>query len=237
MNTENYENNSTKAGIYRIKNNVNGKSYIGSTRNFRKRKSEHLRTLINNTHHSILLQRAYNKYGVENFIFEVVELCNIVELLKREQWFIDNYEVSKAITGYNICPIAGSPAGKPCTEEHKAKISKSKKGQRIGIIPDNLESIRYMTKRSVDEYYKGIKTLTYESASEAGRAHNINYKSINNACRYLTPNMERVLPGYTFRYTDGGIPRELVSKKDGNKICRKNKLIKLRGDILQVQQF
>ena len=48
--------------IYKIKNNINDKVYIGSTKDFEKRKSRHLNELKNNKHHSIYFQRFYNKY-------------------------------------------------------------------------------------------------------------------------------------------------------------------------------
>lgn len=48
------------SGIYRI--NINNKCYIGSAVNIKHRWMRHKTQLTNQTHHSILLQRAYNKY-------------------------------------------------------------------------------------------------------------------------------------------------------------------------------
>ncbi len=48
------------------------KSYIGSTINFKKRKREHTNDLRNNDD-SIKFQRAYNKYGHKNMIYEEIE--------------------------------------------------------------------------------------------------------------------------------------------------------------------
>lgn len=56
-------NNPFNCGVYRWFNTVNGKSYVGSSANINKRKQEHLKGLTSNNHHSIKLQRAWNKYG------------------------------------------------------------------------------------------------------------------------------------------------------------------------------
>ena len=52
------------SSIYSITNLINGKMYIGSTVNTNVRWLKHKRELLNGTHHSNKLQRAFNKYGV-----------------------------------------------------------------------------------------------------------------------------------------------------------------------------
>ena len=68
-----------KSGIYKILNIINNKIYIGSAVNIDRRWSEHKSLLTNNKHHSKYLQNSFNKYGTENFLFEVVEKfsCNM----------------------------------------------------------------------------------------------------------------------------------------------------------------
>lgn len=50
-------------GIYYITNTINGKFYVGSSKNIKKRWARHIRDLNNNNHHNIYLQRSCNKYG------------------------------------------------------------------------------------------------------------------------------------------------------------------------------
>lgn len=76
-------------GIYRIKNLVNGKCYYGSSKEIEKRLSRHKRELKNNIHINRILQRAWNKYGENNFSFEIVEECNVTALLETEQKYLD----------------------------------------------------------------------------------------------------------------------------------------------------
>ena len=75
-----------KSGIYRIVNKVNGKYYIGSSIDIEKRYKRHINELRQGKHHSILLQRAYNKYGEVEFELEILEIINDANLVKvREQ--------------------------------------------------------------------------------------------------------------------------------------------------------
>ena len=91
--------NSIISGIYQIKNIVSGKIYIGSSVNILHRWEIHKSDLNNNKHHSIVLQRAWNKYGAGAFEFSILETCFIFALIFREQYYIDKlnpkYNMSK----------------------------------------------------------------------------------------------------------------------------------------------
>ena len=92
--------------IYLIRNKINGKFYLGSTKNLHKRKLKHFRDLKNQNHHSIYLQRSYDKYGIENFEFIIIETS--FNYLQREQEllnlidFNDSYNISKTSSGGNF---------------------------------------------------------------------------------------------------------------------------------------
>ena len=58
------------SGIYKITNKVNGKFYIGSSVDLKDRWRRHRSHLKNGSHVNTHLQRSYNKYGKEAFIFE-----------------------------------------------------------------------------------------------------------------------------------------------------------------------
>lgn len=79
-------------GVYKITNKINGKVYIGSSKNIETRWKQHIQCLDNNNHHCLRLQEDWNKYGIYNFIFEIEHMCNnIDELTKYEQKYINKY--------------------------------------------------------------------------------------------------------------------------------------------------
>lgn len=118
-------------GIYVIVNLVNNKKYIGSTINFKNRWDKHKKDLKNNKHHSIHLQRAWNKYGEENFLFEVLEYVQDVnDLIQIEQYYLDWMETWKEENGYNICSTAGSTLGIKLSVEIRKQRSERVKGAK-----------------------------------------------------------------------------------------------------------
>ena len=56
--------------IYQIRNKINDKCYIGSAVKILDRWWLHKKMLRNGNHHSVKLQRAWDKYGENNFAFE-----------------------------------------------------------------------------------------------------------------------------------------------------------------------
>lgn len=113
-----------QSGVYEIVNGANGKRYIGSAVLLSKRWNEHRTHLARQVHHSVVLQRAWNKYGPESFQFKPLLLCKPEHLLMFEQRAIDGYKPE-----YNICPTAGSSLGAKHSAEAKAKISAAGRGR------------------------------------------------------------------------------------------------------------
>jgi len=108
-----------KSGIYTIINQVNGKFYIGSAVNIKKRWTEHRRDLKKGIHGNKHLRRAWKKYGGENFYFGVLEpVKNKEDLLNKEQFWMDELHPE-----YNILLTAGSSLGFRWSEEQRQKIS------------------------------------------------------------------------------------------------------------------
>ncbi len=116
------------SGVYGILNLFNDKIYIGSAARIKNRFSWHYRALEIYKHHNILLQRAWVKYGSDNFIFFVIE--RTTNLLEREQYWLERFSSHS----YNLYFKAGSSAGSKHSEETKAKISASGKGKSRSVI-------------------------------------------------------------------------------------------------------
>lgn len=106
------------SGIYQIRNTLNGKRYIGSAVDFKRRWNVHLSLLRRGRHYNFHLQAAFNKYGEATFIFEILEqIEDSMQLIAREQHYLD-----ALLPEYNISPTAGSQLGFQHTEETKRKM-------------------------------------------------------------------------------------------------------------------
>lgn len=136
--------NKSQSGIYKIKNLINNKFYIGSAVSLLSRYHTHKNNLVYNKHTNKHLQSAINKYGIENFKFEVVEECSKDVILEREQYYIDTLKPV-----YNKCLIAGNSFGIKRSEEYKEKQRQIQRGMKH--VPHSEE-----TKRKIGIAHKGM---------------------------------------------------------------------------------
>lgn len=129
-------------GIYKITNKINNKKYIGRSIDIIQRWKTHRIELDTNRHKNDYLQKAWNKYGGENFEFEILELCEPEDLNQLEKKYIKKYATfDNKEKGYNLQSggdfpkaskstrekISKSNKGRLLTEEHKNKLSKTRR--------------------------------------------------------------------------------------------------------------
>lgn len=97
-------------GIYKWTNLINGKIYIGQSKDIETRYKKHIAASFytkSNTYNTAF-HRAIRKYGVDNFLFEVVCICNIEELDVLEKFYIKKYN-SLVPNGYNMTTGGENP--------------------------------------------------------------------------------------------------------------------------------
>lgn len=139
------------AVIYRITNMATGGYYIGSADSFARREWQHKYDLKRGVHKNPRLQAAWDKYGGDMFVFEVVEDVPP----DRIAFDIENTYLMKCVGQpdcYNINTDAYVPRlGIPHTDESKEKTSKNRKGKAAGenhyrygktVAPEIREKIR-----------------------------------------------------------------------------------------------
>lgn len=166
-----------KPGIYYIKNIINNKVYIGSSLSVKRRITSHKNDLNKNNHHSVKLQRAVNKYGIENFEFDILEYMyfpkdynkntKIQYLESLEEYYIKYFNSYKK--GYNCSEIPRIPGNTNTkesikkgidtrrkrgsfnfTEEHKRKISESLKNSKK--LKDSIPTRKLLRSKKVYQY-------------------------------------------------------------------------------------
>ena len=114
--------------IYKITNKLNGHAYIGKTVNLKARWRDHK----NKRSGTLILSKAFEKYGLESFTFEVLltitsedkQLLN-QELLALEMIYIEKYNTFK--NGYNATLGGEGQTGHPLSKESLQKVSKTRK--------------------------------------------------------------------------------------------------------------
>lgn len=88
--------------IYKATNTINNKVYIGQTVDFERRKREHL-SAKNGVHARCVFHKAIQKYGKENFEWEIIDTCETLN----EALFLESIYISK----YNSCTFVNNSNG------------------------------------------------------------------------------------------------------------------------------
>ena len=108
--------------IYKITNTLNGKGYVGQTRQkLNRRISGHKNSKVKRG-----IDAAIDLYGFENFTVEVLEICHVELLNEREIFFIRELN-TKVPNGYNLTD--GGDNNVNPSDETRAKMSAAKKGK------------------------------------------------------------------------------------------------------------
>lgn len=135
------------SGIYAIINILNGDMYIGSSIHLYKRYLTHQRLLRKQKHHSIHMQRAWNKYKECAFVFVILLKCEPCFVLEKELEFFKIYKPK-----YNI---AKSPASPMKGRKHKKKTIQKMKNR---IVPKGENHYNYGKKLTKEHIAKILKS-------------------------------------------------------------------------------
>jgi group I intron endonuclease len=144
--------------IYKIQQISTGKVYIGMTSDYKRRRTNHLWRLRNKKHSSILLQRAFDKYGEDDFSFNIIEevVCPVERQYKEEVYFKE-YDCRNPKKGFNISPSGVAPRlgmkgySHKWSDEDKERIKISQpaikrvKNLVTGVIYDSIREASRLT--------------------------------------------------------------------------------------------
>ena len=206
------------SGIYCIENLINGKKYIGQSADISMRLSKHKSELRGNYHINKHLQSSWNKYGEDNFKFEILLYCEPFELTRYEQFFVDLYTPEIL---YNIClECVDSTLGTKRSEDTKKKLSESHKGKTI--------SEKTKKKMSLKATGKAVSKKTREKLSKikSGKKHK---KSVSRYFGVYLSNKKYWQVQFwnnNKRYYGGSFKEEIDAAKAYDKYVIENKLPK-----------
>lgn len=184
------------SGVYAIVNKEHGKRYIGSSCVIERRWNEHKRKLRLNRHHSPHLQNAWNKYGEGCFDFIVIQECSRENLLKYEQYYLDE-EVTPE---YNTYPFASIINMTDDAREKRYKLRlgrphphKGDKGRIVGRETRDKQSIARKGKTHKRGYHLSEETKAKMSIASTGRGIGNKYGLGNKSKTGQHPSAETLI--------------------------------------------
>jgi group I intron endonuclease len=117
-----------KGYIYKIKNIINSKEYVGCTiTTLKKRFEEHAWRCINSDSNTKFCN-SIRKYGIENFNIELIQECDVKVIYEREKHFINEYNTFNL--GLNSTIGGEGCLGYKHSKEIREKISSTIKDGR-----------------------------------------------------------------------------------------------------------
>jgi len=144
-------------GVYVISNIVNGKKYVGQSRDIRRRIKQHFINATKSSDKCSALYSSIRKYGASVFEFEILAECSIEELNTLEAHFVDNLNTISP-NGYNL--RRGGNEKLMVLESTKLKISKKNKGRVVSIAAKEKfrETMGLLYPNGREAWNKGQKT-------------------------------------------------------------------------------
>jgi group I intron endonuclease len=198
--------------IYKITNTINDKIYVGqTTRTAAIRWKEHQKN-IQALKHRLPLYKALDKYGVDNFVVEVLEICEDNQLNEKEVYWIKKLE-SFGEKGYN-CTVGGQ--GNTIKYDISLDIEiiaeRYQQGERLDLICKQYNHDYLTVKRLLEE--RGIMVDTMAGPKKVSKQiYQINpqdfslvasYPSISAAARAICEEGKnpRAIANHLSKYKD-----------------------------------
>lgn len=147
-------------GIYKITNNINGKIYIGQSIDIETRWYHHKKSAFSPDYkgYNKYLYKAFRKYGIDNFMFEIIEKCEQYQLNDREIFWISHYDSANTKKGYNI-----TLGGDGCIKVDRNNVYKLwEDGYPISEIAEKLNA----TTMTIGTILKDCPTYSYKKAMQ-----------------------------------------------------------------------
>lgn len=173
-------------GIYCIENLINGKKYIGQAVDIAARWRHHRCLLDKGKHHSIALQRAWNKYSDNNFKFYVLEECEAESLSDCEIKWIKQLDTYKH--GYNMTAGGEGQLGRPQTPEQRKHLSEI----NMGPLNPNYglkRSLETRQKMSIAMSHKRKPLSDAHKQKISEQCKNVDHSSQNKAVLWIEQGM------------------------------------------------
>ena len=203
-------------GIYTITNLIDGKFYVGYSKNIYKRINKHRCILKLNKHENQHLQNAYNLDGVENFKFELLVECEYKHLASEEHYWATLLNVHDNNFGYNISPTNPNNI-QQFSKETRLKLSKASTGNKraLGVEKSELNILK-----------RNISSLKNENSNGSSKYKGVIFSKRDKCWKaQFTVNGKNIHLGYFKTEEDAKKIADEFRLKKLNELCEKLKLI------------
>lgn len=164
-----------KKAIYKITNLINGKSYVGQSKDPTRRWKEHKWDAFNpNCKENSAIHRAFLKYGIDNFQFTIIGWFE--DYNEKEKQYIKEFN-SLYPNGYNLTEGGEEPPHSYSEKHHNSKYNQ----QLADNIIDDLLSKKYTQKQIEDKYNVSQHLVTSINRGITHRRKNIEYPIIKTS--------------------------------------------------------
>lgn len=204
-------------GIYKILNSVNGKFYIGSTKDFSVRWTRHLSDLRAGRHHSRYLQRSYYKYGEGSF--SLIPIEETENLFERESFWIN-----KLNPEFNSGAVGGGDnlSNHPEKENIIKKMTKTL-NEKISLMTKEERRLKWGRSGEKNPNWKGGISTKEIFCSGCGKKVSIGHSKCSKCTKIGDGN-----PFYGKKHSEE-FKKSLSRKKTGIPNTHQNKKVRING--------
>ena len=170
------------SGVYTITNLIDGKIYVGKAKNVRMREQGHFSALRKNKHVNKHLQSAFNKYGEENFVFELLEEHSEEFMSSFECYWVNMLNTIDDKYGYNIRYVNHENSGKRPKESVEKQSKALKEWHKVNVNPKSKKVICLKTGKMFNTIKEVAILLNIPEklfAIHLKRGCNLDYKLVN----------------------------------------------------------
>jgi group I intron endonuclease len=166
----------SQTGIYLIRNEINGKVYVGKSRWLRHRFRQHRSKLNLGKHPNAHLQAAWNLYGAERFTFQVLEHLpegDLLLLAQREAHWSATFQATDPASGYNLTQVTPETTevrslesrrkqsvaltGRKLSAVHRQRMSAAQRGRKLTAQTKARLSVRAKGRVFSDEHRQHLR--------------------------------------------------------------------------------
>lgn len=192
-------------GIYRIRNEITGKTYYGQTVDFEKRRKQHITALNGGYHCNQYLLNSWLKYGETAFTFTFVQSCHVGDLDRLEiKYIAENRTLIP--NGYNLTKGGDGVKGYKATPEELIRYSERSKmvWQRDGYR-DKMSALHKGHKVSSETRRKMSATHEGKPGPRPKKVLCVETGEVYPALRHVSIDGKTVYPANIFRACNRGI--------------------------------